>query len=151
MIASGAALFTPDFSNTTLSSLLFQTCSFLPRHDRHEACSPEASAMLMAGMLPYRTVMMLFALALSLLLSKTKATSSPRHASTLFDRSVPRSLFFELEELSRLVAISYCVGNAGIQEPFECLNHCSDFKGFALVTVQILSTNQHHIISANSV
>ena len=109
--------------------------------------------MLVASILHSRTTMMLFALVLcfALLLNETGATSSPRHAPTLFDRSVPKSLFFELEELSRLVAISYCVGNTGIQEPFECLNHCSDFKGFALVTVHILSSNQHHITSANSV
>lgn len=49
--------------------------------------------------------------------------------------TVPPSLFLELEELSRLVGISYCVGYQGIQYPFECLSHCSDFKGFELVEV----------------
>ena len=81
------------------------------------------------------TMLIVITLFLALLLRAGAATPSPQYAPTTFDRSVPKSLFFSLEELSRLVAISYCVGNTGIQEPFECLNHCSDFKGFALVTV----------------
>ncbi|CAI6341608.1 unnamed protein product [Periconia digitata] len=51
---------------------------------------------------------------------------------------ISRELFFELEELARIVDISYCVGTAGlgIKKPFECASHCGDeaFKDFELVT-----------------
>ncbi|KAL9106709.1 MAG: hypothetical protein Q9227_008278 [Pyrenula ochraceoflavens] len=49
-------------------------------------------------------------------------------------RSITPSLFEELEELSRIVDISYCVGSTGIEKPFRCLSRCSDFEGFELVT-----------------
>ncbi|KAF2684768.1 lipase precursor [Lentithecium fluviatile CBS 122367] len=52
--------------------------------------------------------------------------------------TITRELFFELEELARIVDIAYCVGTAGlgIREPFECASHCGDedFKHFELVT-----------------
>lgn len=55
--------------------------------------------------------------------------------------TISRELFFELEELSRIVDVSYCVGTAGlgIQKPFECASHCGDesFKDFELVTVSL--------------
>lgn len=54
--------------------------------------------------------------------------------------TISRELFFELEELSRIVDIAYCVGTAGlgIQKPFQCASRCSDedFKDFELVTVR---------------
>lgn len=57
--------------------------------------------------------------------------------------TISRELFFELEELSRIVDISYCVGTTGlgIQKPFTCASHCGDedFKDFELVTVCIPS------------
>lgn len=43
------------------------------------------------------------------------------------------ALFAELEELSRIVDISYCVGTTGIQRPFRCASRCEDFEGFELV------------------
>lgn len=43
-------------------------------------------------------------------------------------------VFESLEELARIVDISYCVGNSGIQQPFQCLSRCSEFDGFELVT-----------------
>ncbi|SMQ52311.1 unnamed protein product [Zymoseptoria tritici ST99CH_1A5] len=51
-------------------------------------------------------------------------------------RSVSVALFSELEELARIVDISYCVGliSAGISKPFSCLSRCSDFPQFELVT-----------------
>ncbi|KAL2003453.1 hypothetical protein VTN02DRAFT_3764 [Thermoascus thermophilus] len=49
-------------------------------------------------------------------------------------RQVPPEVFESLEELARLVDISYCVGSTGIQPPFQCLSRCSEFKGFELVT-----------------
>jgi len=51
---------------------------------------------------------------------------------------ISQKLFWELEELARIVDISYCVGTAGlgIQKPFKCLSHCGDrdFETFELVT-----------------
>lgn len=49
--------------------------------------------------------------------------------------NVSLPLFSELEELARLVDISYCVGVTGIHKPFECFSRCSDFPGFELVDV----------------
>ena len=52
--------------------------------------------------------------------------------------NVTQELFNDLEELSRIVDISYCVGTTGlgITEPFECASRCSDpgFESFELVT-----------------
>lgn len=51
-------------------------------------------------------------------------------------RTVSATLFADLEELSRVVDISYCVGltSFGISKPFSCLSRCSDFPQFELVT-----------------
>ncbi|KAK5173649.1 uncharacterized protein LTR77_002330 [Saxophila tyrrhenica] len=56
-----------------------------------------------------------------------------RHAD---NRNVSPELFTELEELARIVDISYCVGltSFGIIKPFKCLSRCSDFPDFELVT-----------------
>lgn len=51
------------------------------------------------------------------------------------ERNISAELFGELEELSRIVDISYCVGTTGIQKPFLCASRCQDFEGFELVTV----------------
>ena len=52
--------------------------------------------------------------------------------------NISQTLFNELEELSRIVDISYCVGatGLGITKPFECVSRCSDpnFEHFELVT-----------------
>lgn len=55
-------------------------------------------------------------------------------------RGVTEELFADLEELSRIVDISYCVGltGTGIQKPFECLSRCHEFGGFELVTVSVI-------------
>lgn len=55
-------------------------------------------------------------------------------------RGVSKELFADLEELSRIVDISYCVGltGTGIQKPFECLSRCHEFGGFELVTVSVI-------------
>ncbi|KAL9021382.1 MAG: hypothetical protein Q9185_001390 [Variospora sp. 1 TL-2023] len=44
-------------------------------------------------------------------------------------------LFNNLEELSRIADVAYCVGEAGlgIQKPFLCASRCQDFKHFELV------------------
>ena len=62
-----------------------------------------------------------------------KSDSTPR-----LSRNVSTDLFNELEELARIVDISYCVGSygTGIQKPFECASHCSEFKNFELVSVR---------------
>ncbi|KAL5117188.1 hypothetical protein ACEQ8H_004876 [Pleosporales sp. CAS-2024a] len=64
-------------------------------------------------------------------------TTTRRHApanATL----VSQRLFWELEELARIVDIAYCVGTAGlgIQKPFRCASRCADagFEAFELVT-----------------
>lgn len=52
--------------------------------------------------------------------------------------NISQDLFNDLEQLSRIVDISYCVGatGLGISKPFECASRCSDpdFAGFELVT-----------------
>ncbi|KAI5810211.1 Alpha/Beta hydrolase protein [Peziza echinospora] len=42
-------------------------------------------------------------------------------------------LFNELEELARIVDISYCVGYSGIKAPFKCLSRCEEFPSFQLI------------------
>ncbi|KAK4985816.1 hypothetical protein LTR50_005723 [Elasticomyces elasticus] len=55
-----------------------------------------------------------------------------RHAD---NRTVSAKLFAELEQLARVVDISYCIGltGLGIAKPFQCLSRCSDFPNFELV------------------
>ncbi|KAF7194944.1 Lipase A [Pseudocercospora fuligena] len=57
-----------------------------------------------------------------------------RHGAS--DRNISAALFTELEELARIVDISYCVGSTsfGISKPFSCLSRCTDFPHFELVT-----------------
>ena len=52
------------------------------------------------------------------------------------NHNISEELFYELEELSRIVDISYCVGatGTGIQKPFLCASRCQDFPHFELVT-----------------
>lgn len=64
------------------------------------------------------------------------AFARPASAILNSSREVSQSLFDSLEELARLVDISYCVGSTGIQKPFSCLSRCSDFESFELVTVR---------------
>ncbi|KAJ5130152.1 uncharacterized protein N7515_006191 [Penicillium bovifimosum] len=59
-------------------------------------------------------------------LRPTIAQNETNHVST--------NLFTSLEELSRLVDISYCVGTTGVQKPFECLSRCIEFPDLELVT-----------------
>lgn len=51
-------------------------------------------------------------------------------------RSISTQLFVQLEELSRIVDIAYCVGTTGIQKPFLCASRCQDFDHFELITVR---------------
>ncbi|KAK2812379.1 hypothetical protein FQN50_001380 [Emmonsiellopsis sp. PD_5] len=50
------------------------------------------------------------------------------------ERKVSKELFASLEELSRLVDITYCVGTTGVYKPFRCIGRCHEFEGFELVT-----------------
>lgn len=56
------------------------------------------------------------------------------------NRYISESLFVELEELARIVDISYCVGltGTGIQKPFQCASRCHEFPDFELVTVGLI-------------
>lgn len=56
-----------------------------------------------------------------------------RHARD--NRTVSVELFAELEELARIVDITYCVGltSLGISKPFTCLSRCKDFPKFELI------------------
>ncbi|KAK2591680.1 hypothetical protein QQS21_010617 [Conoideocrella luteorostrata] len=47
---------------------------------------------------------------------------------------ISTALFADLERLSRLVDISYCIGNTGIRKPFECLSRCKEFPELSLET-----------------
>ncbi len=84
---------------------------------------------------------------ISLILSASAcATSTPESQAVLavpesddFDRNVSRKLFYELEELARMVDISYCVGTTGIHKPFLCASRCQEFPGFELVTASARS------------
>ncbi|ESZ99271.1 hypothetical protein SBOR_0312 [Sclerotinia borealis F-4128] len=54
-------------------------------------------------------------------------------SSTHDDSLISLSLFHSLEELARLVDISYCVGTSGIAKPFHCASRCDEFPGYELV------------------
>lgn len=87
-------------------------------------------------------------LKVSLLLASTNGAFSGPHQVPLSEpyqipqakANISINLFKDLEELSRIVDIAYCVGTAGlgIQKPFLCASRCQDFKHFELVKV---STN----------
>lgn len=64
------------------------------------------------------------------------SSALPAHPPVTLDGNpISQHLFESLEELSRIVDISYCVGTSGIRKPFNCLSRCSDFEGgFELVT-----------------
>src|SRR5258708_1639103 len=57
----------------------------------------------------------------------------PDHQTAEWNSTVSIQLFAELEELARVVDISYCVGTSGIYKPFECASRCDEFPDFELV------------------
>ncbi|THW59231.1 extracellular lipase [Aureobasidium pullulans] len=77
-----------------------------------------------------------------------------RHAAN--NRTVSPELFSDLEELARVVDISYCVGltGIGISKPFKCLSRCSEFPDFELVktwnTGQLMSDSCGYIALSHS-
>jgi hypothetical protein len=68
------------------------------------------------------------------------ATQQPLGQRRANDTLISQKLFWELEELARIVDIAYCVGTAGlgIQKPFRCASRCGDrdFETFELVQVR---------------
>lgn len=77
--------------------------------------------------------MLLSSLSLCLCLWTVFASALPAQLRAN-NKEISQHTFESLEELARIVDISYCVGTSGIQKPFKCLSRCSDFEGFELVT-----------------
>jgi triacylglycerol lipase len=71
------------------------------------------------------------------LLSPAAAQSKTKHVSN--------ELFNSLEELSRIVDISYCVGTTGVHQPFQCLSRCIEFPDLELVTVSHQPPTKHYL------
>ncbi|KAG4429142.1 hypothetical protein IFR05_015371 [Cadophora sp. M221] len=57
----------------------------------------------------------------------------PPNEPTTTTHNISLPLFAELEELARIVDISYCVGTTGISKPFLCASRCDEFPSFELV------------------
>lgn len=76
-----------------------------------------------------RSLTLLISVLLTLLAGTSRANVTAQN-----DRAVSANVFESLEELARLVDISYCVGSTGIQTPFKCLSRCHEFPGFELIT-----------------
>ncbi|WPH01169.1 Lipase A [Acrodontium crateriforme] len=76
-------------------------------------------------------------LALGIAASRTDEQTSLLPSVVGGRRNVSAALFTELEEFSRIVDISYCVGvlTDGIGKPFQCLSRCAEFPNFELVRV----------------
>ncbi|KAE8324162.1 Alpha/Beta hydrolase protein [Aspergillus sergii] len=68
------------------------------------------------------------------LISSGTSGASTYGQSNRKDSAVSRETFASLEELSRIVDVSYCVGSTGVQKPFRCLSRCNEFPGFELIT-----------------
>ncbi|TPX16648.1 uncharacterized protein E0L32_003589 [Thyridium curvatum] len=67
-------------------------------------------------------------------LSQTDGDQHPLHDGDATGQAVSVALFSSLERLSRLVDISYCVGNTGVSPPFSCVSRCKEFPAMELVT-----------------
>jgi triacylglycerol lipase len=96
----------------------------------------QLSTAMMALCSVLTTLMIIF----SVLLCVSTASVVPLKANENFadgqsNGTISRKAFNILEELSRIVDISYCIGNTGVRKPFECLSHCREFPGFELITV----------------
>jgi hypothetical protein len=65
--------------------------------------------------------------------SHSKYHHNQRHRT---DQRVSQELFGSLDELARIVDVSYCVGATGVYKPFRCLSRCGEFEDFELVTVR---------------
>ncbi|OAA45501.1 triacylglycerol lipase FGL2 [Metarhizium rileyi] len=58
----------------------------------------------------------------------------PHVIDSLSPSIISSPLFADLERLSRLVDISYCIGNTGVRKPFQCLSRCKEFPELSLAT-----------------
>ena len=85
-----------------------------------------------------KIIVLLVSSCLASLVLGTPAFQAPLTGVSLATSSqnISVELFNDLEELSRIVDISYCVGvtGTGIQKPFLCASRCQDFPSFELVT-----------------
>ncbi|CAG8957523.1 hypothetical protein HYFRA_00010389 [Hymenoscyphus fraxineus] len=86
----------------------------------------------------YHSIITTLCLAATSLSTPTSPSSTPQNplltpSGDEADRNISLALFADLEELSRVVDISYCVGLTGIQHPFLCASRCEDFPNFELV------------------
>jgi hypothetical protein len=75
-------------------------------------------------------------LLLPILVGSALATQIPLVQLQSSNATISQPLFEELDELARIVDITYCVGTpaSGISKPFACLSRCNDFRDFELVT-----------------
>ncbi|EFY97257.1 lipase (class 3) [Metarhizium robertsii] len=64
--------------------------------------------------------------------SQHHVIDSPSPNSESSPSSISTSLFADLERLSRLVDVSYCIGSTGVHKPFQCLSRCKEFPGLSL-------------------
>lgn len=62
-----------------------------------------------------------------------KQVPPPDGQASEWTSNISIQLFAELEELARVVDISYCVGTSGIYKPFTCASRCDEFPHFELV------------------
>jgi hypothetical protein len=113
------------------------------RHPTPPATTEYVSNLSMASL--YGPYLSLFGFAVLFCVALGHAVQAPLQLKTSGNNdTITRELFFELEELARIVDVAYCVGTAGlgIQKPFKCLSHCGDedFKHFELVTVRLPHT-----------
>ncbi|KAI1000996.1 hypothetical protein K3495_g7205 [Podosphaera aphanis] len=84
---------------------------------------------LCSSLFAYRVIILL-----AIILIQVSDTAVPhQQREPQWNRNTSQSLFQELEQLSRIVDISYCVGNTGISRPFNCASRCSDFPTFELI------------------
>ncbi|RDL36814.1 uncharacterized protein BP5553_06166 [Venustampulla echinocandica] len=79
------------------------------------------------------TLTILFSLGLSTVLHPSQRPLSFTHPPDPLNTTIHLPLFADLEFLSRLVDISYCVGTSGIYHPFKCLSRCDQFPTFELI------------------
>lgn len=91
----------------------------------------------MASLFQLSVYLVLFYLTLTLAFDPPTPQIPLIHRPHDHKHNVSLHLFNSLEELSRLIDISYCVGTTspGIHPPFLCASRCDDFPEFSLVTV----------------
>lgn len=109
------------------------------RHGIGVSISPSGIENNRAAMLS--PVFNVFCSTLLLLRLKVAAVQVPM-SSSLFDDTISDKLFYELEELSRIVDILYCVGTTGKRKRFLCASRCRDFSDFELISVSDSSASQ---------